>query len=118
MYSFYNTDERIQQRKGVIKQLSALESTSAKVEISGFTKNGKNIFNCKISDGKIVRNAEGNTPESACDNACDAFIKDLRKGKERSIDKAIARRRNSKQEMRAIKEDDVIIEDEDISTID
>ncbi len=98
MYKFYKTDNKIIEREAVSKQLAKLESTDAKVEIQRINKDGKYIFSCKISDGKIVRIAEGNTPESACDNASDAFMRDLRKSKERKIDNAISRRRNNKQE--------------------
>ena len=105
MYKFYKTDNKIIERDGVIKQLSALESTDAKVQINKTQKNGKIIFICKISDETLVRSAEGNSPESACDNACDAFIRDLRKLKSRTIDNAISRRRNTKNESKATDEE-------------
>lgn len=96
MYNFYKTDIKITGREGVIRQLTELESTNAKVEISRISKNGKYIFICKISDGKIVRIAEGNSPEAACDSACDAFMRDLRKSNKKTIDK---KRRINKKEI-------------------
>ena len=112
MYKFYKTDNKIIEREGVIRQLSELETTNAKVEISRSTKNGKLVFICKISDENLIRIAEGNSPESACDNACDAFMRDMRKSKSRIADNAISRRRNNKNESKATDEE---IEEEDIT---
>ena len=105
MYKFYKTDNKIIERDGVIRQLAELESTDAKVEISKTTKNGKIVFICKISDEHLVRSAEGNSPESACDNACDAFMRDMRKSKNRIADNAISRRRSNKNDSKATQEE-------------
>lgn len=108
MYKFYKTDKKITERDGVVKQLAELESTNAKVEIIRISENGKSLFSCKISDGKIVRSGKGNSPEAACDNACDAFMRDMRKSKDKIVDNAISRRRNNKNETKAVKEENEI----------
>ncbi|MBR1987807.1 MAG: HPF/RaiA family ribosome-associated protein [Clostridia bacterium] len=109
MYTFHNTSDKIIEREGVIKQLAKLETTNAKVEINRVLKNNKNLFTCKVSEGIIVRMAEGNTPEAACDNACDAFISAIRKSKDKKVGNAISRRRNTKQEILPV--DEVVDED-------
>lgn len=116
MYKFYKTDNKITERDGVIRQLAELESTNAKVEITRISENGKFLFNCKISDGKIVRSGKGNSPEAACDNACDAFMRDMRKSKEKVVDNAISRRRNTKNETKAV-EEEIETEDTDSANI-
>ena len=105
MYTFYKTSDAIANREGVIKQLKKLESTDAKVEIWSFVRGGSMIFGCKISNDKLVRGADGRTPELACGAACDIFIRDLRESKEKMIDKK--RRNNTKNNTTDIVNDDI-----------
>lgn len=108
MYKFYNTNEKIQESKLIASQLKKLEATDAKVEIKEIKENNKRMYSCKISDGKLVRTSKADSPEAACDLACDAFIKDMYNNKKRLIDKKINRNRKAKELTKPPVEEEII----------
>lgn len=90
MYSFVNTNEKIQTNVEVEKALKKLEKLDGVFEVKigrGDESKGESIFVCKIKSGKLVKVSGGDRPEYATKNCVADMVDAVRKLSSKSRDK-------------------------------
>lgn len=90
MYSFVNTNEKIQTNPEVLKALKKFEKLDGDFEVKisrGDESKGESIFVCKIKNEKLVKVSGGDRPEYATKNCVADMVDAVRKLNSKNRDK-------------------------------